>query len=401
MTATHRRPKKAKQSAARRRHPSGRVTPDGRGPKRPVGLRTPVFLALFAATVSLTAFGAVMVLSASAAPSISETSSAWSLFRRQLMWVGLGTVAMFVTMRIDYRRWRVLAVPSLVGSTMLLVLVVIPGFGVTANGATRWLGFGGVTLQPSEFVKLAMVLFVAELLSRPGRPIEKTAITVRPITFVTGLITALLVLQPHLGAILVIGAIVFTMMFLAGAPLGHLAGLGFGGGFLAGGMVFATPWRRDRFLAFLDPTADPTGAGYQSLQSLHAITSGGWSGVGLGESYAKWGFLPFAHTDFIFAIIAEELGLIGAASTIVVFVVIGCAGILAATRAPDRFGMLLAVGITTWVVVQAFLNLGAVMALLPITGVTLPFLSLGGSSVVVTLAAMGILMNIARQGTPS
>ncbi len=400
MTATHRRQKQVQKSAARRRHPTGRVAPDGRGPRRPVGRRTPVFLALFAATMILTALGAVMVLSASAAPSISETSSAWSLFRRQLMWIGMGTIAMFVTMRVDYHRWRILAVPSLVGSVLLLVLVVVPGVGITANGATRRLGFGGVTLQPSEFVKLAMVFFVADLLARPGRPITNTAITVRPITFVTALIVLLLILQPHLGAILVIGSVVFAMMFLAGAPLGQLTLLGMGGGTLAGAMVLATPWRRQRFLAFLDPTADPTGAGYQSLQSLHAITAGGWNGVGLGASYAKWGFLPFAHTDFIFAIIAEELGLIGAASTIGLFVVIGVAGMLAAQRAPDRFGMLLAVGISTWVVVQALLNLGAVMALLPVTGVTLPFLSLGGSSVVVTLAAMGILMNVARQGAP-
>ena len=257
-----------------------------------------------------------------------------------------------------------------------------------------------MTLQPSEFVKLAMVLFVADLLSRPGRPIEKTAITVRPITFVTGLITALLVLQPHLGAILVIGAIVFTMMFLAGAPLGHLAGLGFGGGFLAGGMVFATHGVATDFLpSSTRPLIRPAPGISRCNRCTPSRRRLEWRGP-RGE-LRQVGVLPFAHTDFIFAIIAEELGLIGAASTIVVFVVIGCAGILAATRAPDRFGMLLAVGITTWVVVQAFLNLGAVMALLPVTGVTLPFLSLGGSSVVVTLAAMGILMNIARQGTPS
>ena len=398
VTATHRRQKQAQKSAARGRHPTARVKPDGRGPGRPIGRRTPVFLALFAATAILTALGAVMVLSASAASSISETASAWSLFRRQLMWVGLGAVAMFVTLRIDYHRWRILAVPALAGSIVLLVMVVVPGVGLSANGATRWLGFGGVTMQPSEFVKLGLVLFVADLLSRPGRPMENTAITVRPITVVTALVVALLIAQPHLGAILVVGAIVFAMMFLAGAPLGHLAGLGFVGGGLAGAMVLATPWRRDRFLAFLDPWADPAGVGYQPLQSLHAITSGGWNGVGLGASHAKWGFLPFAHTDFIFAIIAEELGLIGAASVLLAFAVIGVAGILAAVRAPDRFGMLLAVGITAWVIVQALLNIGAVMALLPVTGVTLPFLSFGGSSLVVTLAAMGILMNVARQG---
>ena len=398
MTATHRRPTQAQRTAARRRHPTGRVLPDGRGPRRPVGRRTPVFLALFAVTMILTALGAVMVLSASAAPSISETASAWSLFRRQLMWIAMGTVAMFITMRVDYHRWRILAVPALVGSIVMLVFVVTPGVGITMNGATRWLGVGGVTVQPSEFVKLALVLFVADLLARPGRPIDNTAITVRPITAVTVVVVFLLVLQPHLGAIMVCGSLVFAMMFLAGARLIPLTMVGFGGTALAGAMVLYEPFRRARVLSFLDPGSDPTGVGYQSLQALHAITSGGWSGVGLGASYAKWGFLPYAHSDFIFAIIAEELGLIGSAATLILFIVLGVAGMRAASRAPDRFGMLLAVGITTWVIVQALLNLGAVMAVLPITGVTLPFLSLGGSSLVVTLTSMGIVMNVARQG---
>ena len=273
-----------------------------------------------------------------------------------------------------------------------------PGVGLSANGAERWLGFGPLTMQPSEFVKVALVFYIADLLARPGRPIENTAITVRPITFVTGVIVVLLALQPHLGAILVSGSIVFAMMFLAGAPLAHLAMFGAGGGLLAGTMVMYEPFRRARLLAFLDPWADPAGVGYQPLQSLHAITSGGWSGVGLGASHAKWGFLPFAHTDFIFAIIAEELGMLGAAAVIIGFIAIGVAGMMAAVRAPDRFGMLLAVGITAMVIVQALLNMGAVMAILPVTGVTLPFLSFGGSSMVVTLGAMGVLMNVARQG---
>ena len=398
MTATQPRSKKVQQGAARRRHPTARSTPDGRGPRRPVGRRTTVFLTLFGATSFLTALGAVMVLSASAASSIAETESAWSLFQRQLMWVAIGAIVMFGTMRVDYHRWRILAAPSIIGCGVLLVVVLIPGVGLSANGATRWLGVGPFTMQPSELLKFAIVLFAADLLGRPGRPIENTKITVRPILFVTAVFAGLLMLQPHLGAVLVIGITVFAMLFLAGAPLGHLVGTGAAGGGFAAAMVLATPWRRDRFLAFLDPWADPAGVGYQPLQSLHAITKGGWSGVGLGASYAKWGFLPFAHTDFIFAIVAEELGMLGAASVICGFVAIGVAGIMAALRAPDRFGMLLAVGITTWIVVQALLNMGAVMAVLPVMGVTLPFLSFGGSSMVVTLGAMGVLMNVARQG---
>ena len=398
MTATQPRGRKVQKAASKGRHPASRVAADGRGPRRPIGRRTPVFLALFATVMILTALGAVMVLSASAAESIADTDSAWSLFRRQLMWVGLGTLAMLISMRVDYHRLKVFSGPLMVGSALLLIAVVLPGVGASANGATRWLAFGGLRMQPSELAKFAVILFVAELLSRSSRPMDNPAITVRPITVVTVFVFFLLILQPHLGAILVIGAIVMTMMFLAGAPLGRLSAMAGGGVLVAGLMVWRTPWRRERFLAFLDPTSDPNDAGYQTLQALGAITEGGWTGLGLGGSYAKYGFLPFAHTDFIFAIIAEELGLIGAFAVVLGFVVIGVAGIRAALNAPDRFGMLLAVGITTWVVVQAVLNLGAVLSLLPVTGVTLPFLSFGGSSLVVTLAAMGVLLNVARQG---
>ena len=362
MTAVGRRPRSQQKAASKGRHPASRVEADGRGPRRPVGRRTPPFLALFATTMVLTALGAVMVLSASAAESIADTDSAWSLFRRQLVWVALGTVAMLVTMRIDYRRLRVLAAPAVLVSVLLLLAVELPGIGLSANGATRWVAFGGLRMQPSEFVKFALILFIAELLSRPGRSMDKPAITVRPIMFVTGLVVVLLIAQPHLGAILVIGAIVGTMLFLAGAPLGQLGLFGGGATALAALMVWRTPWRRDRFFAFIDPQADPSDAGYQTLQALGAITEGGWTGLGLGGSYAKYGFLPFAHTDFIFAIIAEELGLIGALSVVLGFVVIGVAGLTAALRAPDRFGMLLAIGITAWVISQAVLNLGAVMS---------------------------------------
>lgn len=399
MTATQPRGRKVQKAASKGRHPASRVAADGRGPRRPVGRRTPVFLALFATVMILTALGAVMVLSASAAESIADTDSAWSLFRRQLMWVGLGTIAMLISMRIDYHRLQIFAAPLLVGTSLLLVAVVLPGVGASANGATRWLAFGGLRMQPSELMKFALVLFVAELLSRTSRPMDDPRLTVNPISLITAFVFGLLIFQPHLGAIMVIGAIVMTMMFLGGAPLGRLSLMGGVAIFLAGLMVWQTSWRRDRLLAFLDPASDANDAGFQTMRALGAITEGGWTGLGLGGSYAKYGFLPFAHTDFIFAIIAEELGLIGALAVVLGFVVIGVAGMRAALRAPDRFGMLLAVGITTWIVVQAVLNLGAVLSLLPVTGVTLPFLSFGGSSLVVTLAAVGVLLNVARQGT--
>ena len=189
-----------------------------------------------------------------------------------------------------------------------------------------------------------------------------------------------------------------AMLFLAGTPILPLGGFGTAGSSLAAALVMSSPWRRARWLAFLDPWADPLGNGYQPLQSLHAVTVGGLSGVGLGSSRAKWGFLPYAHTDFIFAVIAEELGLLGAITIVGLFAAIGVAGFLTSLRAPDRFGMLLAFGITSWILAQAVLNMGAVLALVPVLGVTLPFLSFGGSSLVVTMAAFGLLLNVARQG---
>jgi len=398
MTATENRPRRKQKAAARGRHPASRVAADGRGPRRPVGRRTGPFLVLFLTVTALVLLGVVMTLSASAVVSINTSDSAWSLFRRQLIWTGLGALVLFVVMRIDYRRLRVLATPAVVGSVVLLVVVLLPGFGVNVNGATRWIRLGPFSFQPSELAKLAMVLFVADLLSRPTRDIQNTATTLRPVVAVTGLVIGLLMLQPHLGNSVVIAIAVGSMLFLAGTPLLHLGGLSVVSALGMVAVIAGTPWRRHRWDVFMDPWRDPAGLGYQPLQSLHAITVGGLTGVGLGASKAKWGFLPFAHSDFIFAIIAEELGLLGAGAVVLLFVTLGFTGVVVALRAPDRFGMLLALGITMWIVSQAFLNIGSVTKVVPVVGVTLPFLSFGGTSLVVTMAAVGVLLNIARQG---
>ena len=382
---------------ARQRHPAARAAPDGRGPRRPVGRRTGLFLVMFLAVTTLTLFGVVMVLSATAAASVSDTDSAWSLFRRHLMWAGIGTVAMLVMLRIDYRRWQRLAPAGLVVSLILLAMVALPWFGVTANGARRWLGIGPLTFQPSEAAKLALILFVANLLSRPSRPITSVRLTLCPVAIIAGTMILLLAAQPHLGATMIIAAICMAMLLMAGAPMRHLAVTGLIGAGMAGIMVATSPWRRERLLGFLDPWADPLGNGYQPLQSLRAIATGGPGGVGLGAGRSKWGFLPYAHTDFIFAVIAEELGMVGTMGVMGLFVVVAVTGFVVALRAPDRFGMLVAIGITAWIVSQAVLNMGAAMALVPVLGMTLPFLSFGGSSLVVTMAAAGLLLNVARQ----
>ena len=213
----------------------------------------------------------------------------------------------------------------------------------------------------------------------------------------TGGIAALLMLQPHLGTTLLIVGVALTMLYFAGARFSHLLAATVVGAGLTAMLIAYSPWRRDRMLGFLDPWADPYGNGYQTLKSLHAMASGGVDGLGLGAGRAKWGFLPYAHTDFIFAVIGEELGMIGSLFVVILFVAIAAAGLGVALRAPDRFGMLLAVGVTAWILLQAALNMGAVLAIFPVVGITLPLLSFGGTSLVATLAAMGVLLNVARQ----
>ncbi len=382
---------------ARSRHATARVPPDGRGPRPPIGRRTGLFLALFLSVIALVLLGLVMALSATAAPSLSGTDSAWSLFKSQAMWLGVGVVALLVLLRVDYHHWKRLAPVGLVVALVLLVLTAVPSVGLSANGARRWLGVGSIVFQPSELAKIAFVVFVADLLSRPDRHMEDTRSTLQPVLMLTGGVTALLMLQPHLGTTLVIAGVALTMLYFAGARLSHLVVAAVVGAGTTAMMVAYSPWRRDRMLGFLDPWEDPFGNGYQTLKSLHAMASGGVGGLGLGAGRAKWGFLPYAHTDFIFAVIGEELGMMGSLFVVVLYVGIAAAGLGVALRAPDRFGMLLAVGITSWIILQAALNMGAVLAIFPVVGITLPLLSFGGTSLVATLAAMGVLLNVARQ----
>ena len=398
MTATrYSRARPAALQEARRSHPTARVAPNGRGPRPPIGRRTGPFLVLFLAVAALVLLGLVMALSATAAPSLSGTDSAWSLFKSQAMWLGVGTVGMLVLLRLDYHRWRRPAALGMGACLLLLALTALPSVGLSANGARRWLGTGSVVFQPSELTKLAFIVFVAELLSRPERHMEDTRSTLQPVLAMTGVVSALLMMQPHLGACLLIAGVATTMLYFAGARLSHLALAGAAGATLTSLMVVYSPWRRARVLGFLDPWEDPLGNGYQTLQSLHALAVGGVDGLGLGSGRAKWGFLPYAHTDFIFAVIGEELGLAGSLFVVTLFVVIAATGLTVALRAPDRFGMLLAAGITSWIILQAVLNIGAAVAIFPVVGITLPLLSFGGTSLVTTMAAVGVLLNVARQ----
>jgi cell division protein FtsW len=252
-------------------------------------------------------------------------------------------------------------------------------------------------VQPGEFAKLAIVLFTADLLSRRSKQMHRSDITIKPVMLIVGLLSALLLLQPKLGTTIVIAAVGILMLFVAGARLPHLFAWSLFGAVAASVAAFSSDYRRARLLSFRDPWADPLGDGLQTIQSWIGIASGGWLGVGLGAGRAKWGFLPYAHSDFIFAIVAEELGLLGAGALVAAFALIGYLGIRAALNAPDRFGMLLAAGLTTWLLVQAFMNIAMSVGLMPITGEPLPFVSAGGSSLVTTLGAAGVLTNIARR----
>ena len=356
------------------------------------------YVLLLSVLVVLNLIGLVMVLSASSVVAIEHQGSPYYYFSRQVMWLAGGTVAFLLALRVDYRRWRALSLPLLGVTGLLLVLVFIPGLGVNANGSSRWLGYGNFSVQPSEFAKLSVLLFSADLLARRGRFIADTRVTLRPVLAVFGIFAILILLQPNLGTTIVLAAIVFAVLFTAGVPFGPLGAWGVLGVGAAGVLALAKSYRRARLLAFLHPWNDPLGIGYQNIQSQVSLASGGWFGVGLGASRAKWGFLPYAHTDFIFAIIGEELGLFGALLVVGLFVGLGLLGVRAAMLAPDPFGRLLAVGITTWFCVQAFVNIGAVIGVLPITGVPLPFISFGGSSLVATMAAAGVLGNVAKQG---
>jgi cell division protein FtsW len=337
-----------------------------------------------------------MVLSASSVVALDETGSTWSYFARQTTWAVIGVVGLLVFAAVDRRLIRRLCRVALCGAVVLLVAVMVPGVGVQVNGATRWLGAGPFQVQPSEFAKLALLVFVADFLAGRSREMHDPTRTFWPVIGVLALVAGLVLIEPNLGTALVLAAIVFIMLFVAGTQGGRLGAVGAGAAVLAGAMVLTTPFRRARFFAFLDPWADPGNTGYQNLQALVALGSGGMFGVGLGASRAKWDYLPFAQTDFIFAIIGEELGLVGAVFVVGLFVVLGIFGVRSALAASDRFSMLAAVGVTSWFLVQAFLNIGMVIGLLPITGVPLPFISFGGSSLLVSMCAAGFLLNVAR-----
>jgi cell division protein FtsW len=364
---------------------------------KPSAVRPAHYVLLLVTVAVLNVVGIVMVLSASSVVSLTTYGSAWYFFERQMIWTVLGVIGFTVALRIDYRRWRAWVTPLLFVTITLLVLVLVPHFGIYVAGSRRWLGAGSVTFQPTEVAKLALVLFAAHVLTRREHEIGDWRLSVRPILLVVVVLGGLVLLEPDLDSVILLGVVAGALLVVGGVRMRHLVTAGAAGITAAVVLAAAAPYRRARLLTFLHPTANAANGGYQIVQSLIALGSGGVAGVGLGAGHAKWLFLPNAQTDFIFSVIGEELGLIGSLAVLGLFVAFAVLGIRTARRAPDRFGMLVAAGITVWVVAQAAINIGGVVGLLPVSGVPLPFISFGGSALIFTMIGTGILANVARQ----
>ena len=350
---------------------------------------------LFSSTMGLALFGVVMVYSASAMIAVQENHSQFHYVIKQGVWTLIGFGAMFLAMRFDYQRLnRAWIVYGLLLVTIMLLVAVFAFPPV--NGARRWIKFSGFSAQPSEVAKLSLAMFLSYFLAKRAGEEESFWKTFLPCMLVLGIIAGLVAKEPDLGTALMLAIICLTMCFAAGVRPRHMVFATVPALLFVGKMLIFTPFRMKRLAAFIDPWADSQGTGYQVVQSLIAVGSGGQHGLGFAQGRQKLLFLPFAHSDFIFAVIGEELGLIGALIVLVVFAVFLWRGMRAALRAPDRFGMLLGIGIVVGIVAQALLNMSVVLALVPTKGIPLPFISYGGSSLVPTLTGVGILLNISQ-----
>lgn len=354
-------------------------------------------------TMGLVIFGIIMVFSASYYQSINETSAhgegnPYAYLLRDLAWAALGFALMVFTAIFDYRKYRGIAVPALIISLILLVLLMIPGVGININGATRWLGVGGFTIMPGEIAKVALIIFVAWFLSEKPERIKSFTRGILPLFLICMVYGGLILKQPNMSTAITVVAIIILMMFIAGMNwmyCGGLIGLGAAG---IAAIIITNPgshWAK-RFTSFLDPFADPLDEGFQVVQSLMALGSGGLFGVGLGKSIQKHLYLPEPQNDFILAIIGEELGFVGILILMLAYVVLIWRGIHIAVNAPDQFGTLLASGITIMIAVQVLFNVAVVTSSMPPTGVILPFVSYGGNALMLFMGSMGILLNISR-----
>ncbi|HXR99624.1 MAG TPA: putative lipid II flippase FtsW [Pyrinomonadaceae bacterium] len=355
---------------------------------------------LFAATVGLALFGLVMVYSASAVMAQKENGNQFYYVLKQGVFVFIGFIVMLLAMQFNYQllKNRRIIYGLLLACTIGLVCVF--GFSAT-NGAHRWIKLPGFSLQPSEVSKLSLIIFLAYFLEKRAGEEGDFWRTFIPCGIVTGLLAAIIVIEPDFGTAMMLAVIFTVVIYAAGARVLHLAMAAAPALVVAAGLLIFVPWRLKRLITFLDPWADQQGSGFQVVQSLIAVGSGGTNGLGFAQGKQKMLFLPFAHSDFIFAVVGEELGLVGALAVIAVFALFLWRGVRTALLAPDRFGMLLSLGIVTSIVAQALFNISVVLSLVPTKGIPLPFISYGGSSLVPTLAAVGILLNVSQHASGS
>jgi cell division protein FtsW len=353
---------------------------------------------LFITTLLLVSLGLVMVYSASAVVAMERFGRPYFYLTKQAMWVALGMAALGVVMRIDYRTYRE---PAFIWTALIVVVLGLVGvlFSPPVNNARRWFAVGGLGIQPSELAKLTAIFFIAALLERRMDRINDLGYALIPIGLVVVALVGLILLEPDFGTSMSLVAIAAVMVFAAGLNYTYIAGAVLCGLPAIFFLVMRTGYRRKRFLAFLYPWRDPLGDGFQVIQSLIAVGTGGVWGKGLMDGVQKLFFLPEPHTDFIYSVISEELGLIGATAVVMCFCVITWRGLRVALRAPDRFGALLALGLTMMVATQAFVNVSVVLGLMPTKGIPLPFVSNGGSSLLINLLGMGILLNVSQHAT--
>jgi len=349
---------------------------------------------IYIAAIGLVAIGLVAVFSASYTTAMREFGDPYYYIKRQSAWAAISLAAMFAVQRIDYRLLRPLALPGLLVAFGLLILVVL--IGVEVGGSRAWLDLGVMRFQPSEASKLAIVNFMAAYVAYRKEGIRKFWTGLVPALAVLAVAFGLIMLEPDFGTAVAIAATVAIMLFAAGANLGHLVGIGLSGLPVLAFMVYTRPYRWRRITSFLDPWRDPLDSGWNVIQSLLAIGSGGLFGLGLGQGRQKFSYLPEQHTDFIFSVLGEELGFAGTMTVLGLFFLLAWRGYRAGLKAPDLFGSMLAVGITTMIVFQAMLNIGVATGSLPVTGITLPFLSSGGSSLLASCTGVGILLNISK-----
>ncbi len=359
------------------------------------GYRARLIVFVLVPVALLVIVGLGTLLSASSVTSIRETGDSLYYFKRQALWAILGVVALLVVARIPYRTYQHLAVPLLFAT--IAALVVVLAVGDVRGGSQRWLSIGSMSVQPSEFAKFSVVAFLAMIMTRREGSLRSFGDFFWPVLLSLGVVGALVMKQPDMGTTLIIGGAAFAVLMASAAPFRYVFGSAALASVAAAVLAAVAPYRWARITSFLDPFADSLDTGFQAVQSLVALGTGGIFGVGLGLSRARWSFLPNAHTDFIFAIIGEETGFVGVLGVIVLFVSFTVAGTLIALRAADRFGRLLGIGIVAWLSLQAVVNIGGVAGIVPITGVPLPFMSFGGSALMTNLAAVGVLVAIARE----